>query len=98
MNIVEINSTDNAQFKQLKKLATSARERRKTGKTILDGAHLLQALAESGNKPEIIAVRADSTDADEIQQCLTLFPDCKIISLSKKLFNEISPVETPRSS
>lgn len=38
-----IRSRDNPFFKKLKRLAESGRERRKTGHTLLDGVHLVQA-------------------------------------------------------
>ena len=38
-----IQSRDNAFFKSLKRLAESGRERRKTGQTLLDGVHLVEA-------------------------------------------------------
>jgi len=38
-----IQSRDNPFFKALKRLAESGRERRKTGQTLLDGVHLVEA-------------------------------------------------------
>jgi TrmH family RNA methyltransferase len=38
-----IQSRDNPFFKQLKRLAESGRERRKAGRTLLDGVHLVEA-------------------------------------------------------
>ena len=38
-----IQSRDNPFFKGLKRLAESGRERRKTGQTLLDGVHLVEA-------------------------------------------------------
>lgn len=95
MKITPVTSSENPQYKQLKKLSSSARERRKQNKAILDGVHLLQALAETGNQPELIVVREDSLEIDEIQQCLHHFPEPSVITIPKELFNALSPVETP---
>ena len=46
-----IQSRDNPFFKELLKIATTARERRKTGKTLLDGSHLVASLLDAGYKP-----------------------------------------------
>jgi TrmH family RNA methyltransferase len=42
-----IRSRDNPFFKQLRRLAESGRERRKTGKTLLDGMHLVGAYEQA---------------------------------------------------
>lgn len=91
----QINSADNPQYKQLKKLATNARERRKCGQTLLDGVHLLQALADAGGAVELLIVRQGSGDEVEIQNCIKRFATASIIELGATLFDSISPVETP---
>jgi len=90
-----IASTDNAQFKQLKKLATTARERRKTAQTLLDGVHLLQALADRGGDVEQLVVRQGNEHDAEIEACLARFPNAPALLLAPALFDVLSPVETP---
>jgi len=90
-----ITSADNPQFKQLKKLATSARERRKTGQTLLDGVHLLHALADAGGVPQLLIVREGGQDSVEIGQCLARFPQVPVLLFAAALFDVIAPVETP---
>lgn len=46
-----IISRDNPTYKQLKKLAESAKERRKAGRTLLDGVHLVEAYLAAGGTP-----------------------------------------------
>ncbi len=91
----QISSRENPVFKQLKKLAESGRERRKTGKALLDGAHLLAACLDSGNLPELLAVSAEAKNKNEIRALLARAPDGQKIELASELFAEISPVETP---
>ncbi len=91
----QITSVDNPQYKQLKKLATSSRERRKCGQTLLDGVHLLQALADAGGTTELLIVRQGSGADAEIQRCIESFPTAPVIELGAVLFDAISPVETP---
>lgn len=90
-----IISRDNATFKQLKKLSESARERRKTGQTLLDGVHLIEAYLATGSIPEILVVTEDGADNIEIAALLTQAVSSQKIVLSYTLFAEISPVETP---
>ncbi len=93
-HIKHLSSKENACFKQLKKIAKSSRERRKLGKTLLDGVHLINALADADIKPELIVVAENKYATDnEIAACLTRFPLVEIVSLSHALFDEISVVE-----
>lgn len=91
----QITSADNPQYKQLKKLATNARERRKCGQTLLDGVHLLQALADAGGEVDLLIVRQGSSADAEIHMCMQGFPNVPVIELGTALFDELSPVETP---
>ncbi len=91
----QIRSADNPQFKLLKKIAGASRERRKLGQTLLDGVHLLSALADSGGAPRLLVLRADADSAPEIMLCATRFADTPRIVLSAALFDQLSPVEHP---
>ena len=91
----QITSADNPQYKQLKKLASNARERRKSGQTLLDGVHLLQALADAGGTVDLLIVRQGCGTDGEIYGCLQGFPGAPVIELGSALFDELSPVETP---
>lgn len=90
-----ISSRDNPVFKQLKKLAESGRERRKSDRALLDGPHLLAACLASGHIPELVAVSREALDKAEIQQLLAQIPQQHLVELSPGLFAEISPVESP---
>ena len=90
-----ISSADNSRFKTLRKLALNSRERRKQGKTLLDGVHLLDALADAGEEVELIILRQGAEEEREIQACLTRFGDSEGIILSPALFDTLSPVKTP---
>lgn len=90
-----ITSADNARYKHLKKLAGSARERRTSGQTLLDGVHLLQAVAEAGASVDMLVLRQGSEDEAEIQACARRFPAVPALMLAPALFDALSPVETP---
>jgi len=93
--IKHITSADNPQFKLLKKIAGTSRERRKLGQTLLDGVHLLQALADTQGELHLLALRAGAETAPEIAQCVSRFSDTPMIVLSEALFDSLSPVEHP---
>lgn len=90
-----IASRDNATFKSMARLVASAAERRKSGLTVIDGAHLLAAYLDSGGMPqEVVVSPAGASDA-EIAALLGRCAGARIAALSGPLFNELSTVETP---
>lgn len=89
-----ITSRDNAQFKRLKKLAHSARERRKLCRTLLDGAHLCGVYLERVGVPEWVVVAGSHQDNPEIAALLSRVPADQLLVLDERLFAEISTVET----
>ena len=89
----QISSAENPQYKLLKKIAAAGRERRKLGLTLLDGMHLLTALAESGGQPSLLVLRVDAETVPEIAHCLRRFAQTPRIVLSAALFDKIAPVE-----
>src|SRR4030065_1023669 len=89
-----ISSRDNPLFKRLKKLSESARARRETQMTLLDGEHLLAAYLDAGGQPHTL-VRAVSFDAERVEQLAVRCSQAKAIVLPDALFAELAPVITP---
>ena len=93
--VKHITSRDNPLFRELKKLAGSARQRRKTGMILLDGVHLLQALLESGHHPQqLIVNQAGLVDA-EISALLRKLQEVPLTLFDASLLQEISELKTP---
>jgi TrmH family RNA methyltransferase len=90
-----IISRDNPTYKQLKKLTESARERRKAGRTLLDGVHLIETFLAAGHEPDLLVVSESGLGHPECAVLLKKVPSFNIAVLPDLLFNEISPVETP---
>lgn len=87
-----IQSRENSFFKALKRLAESGRERRKTGQTLLDGVHLVEAY-EAAFGPVETLVLAESVQASgEIGAYVT---GREIIVLADGLMRDLGLVETP---
>jgi TrmH family RNA methyltransferase len=91
----KITSRDNATFRQLKLLAQSSRERRKQGKTVLDGIHLVSAWFDRFGPPELLAVSESGAQRPEISDWLAAHPLAAPQVLGDPLFKEVSPVDTP---
>jgi len=89
-----VRSRDNAQVKQLLRLATSSRERRRTGATLLDGAHLVDAYAQSGGIAEVLAA-SETAYADPSVRALFERVRARVsLLLSDALIARVSQVVT----
>jgi TrmH family RNA methyltransferase len=91
----KITSRDNATFKQLRLLAESSRERRKQGKTVLDGMHLVSAWFDRYGPPDLLAVSESGAEQAEIRDFLALRHQKDPYVFGDTLFKEVSPVSTP---
>lgn len=89
-----ITSHDNPQFKRLKKLAESARERRDTRTTLLDGEHLIESYLDAGGQP-LVLLHSESCASAVLQKLAARCEGAKMVALSDTLFAELSPVNTP---
>ena len=90
-NFKHIISRDNPVFKQLKKLAENARERKQEGKTLLDGVHLIEAYLQAFGEPELLIIPEgkSSLEATNLMQNLQ---DVRTLMLPTLMFAELTPV------
>jgi TrmH family RNA methyltransferase len=93
--VKHITSRDNPFFRELKKLAGSARQRRKSGQTLLDGVHLLQACLDSDNKPLHLLASESALHDPEIVRLQKQHPEIPCTRLSDNLFAELTELKTP---
>ncbi len=89
-----ITSRDNPIFRRMKKLAESARARRESRMTLLDGEHLLAAYLDAGGDPHTL-VRAASCDAAKLAPYVARCPRARGLVVPDALFAELSPVASP---
>lgn len=90
-----ISSRDNPLVKQLRALAESARERRDSGQTLLDGVHLAEAALAAGVRLRQLVVSERGMTRVEIIALLDACPDVPACLLPDALFAQISPVDSP---
>ncbi len=89
-----IRSRDNPLYKELLALASVRRVRRQSGRTLLDGPHLLQAGLDAGVQFRQL-VYSETGAAGELlewRQRLHLVPACV---LPQSLFKPLTPVDSP---
>lgn len=87
-----IQSRDNAFFKSLKRLAESGRERRKTGKTLLDGVHLVEAYEAALGPVETLIVGESALATGEIAAYVAGRDG---VLLADSLLRDLGLVDTP---
>ena len=89
-----ITSAENPRYRGLLKLQHSSRERRKAGRSLLDGVHLVAAYLQHAGAPQEIVVSASGLQDAEIAALLER-ARIEPVVLSDALFRELSPVTTP---
>jgi len=95
MPIRTISSRENAQYKLLRQLASSAPARKKAGQTLLDGIHLCAAWLQHRGAPQMCIV---SESAQAHAEVISILDACQSLSVSvllmpDALFAPLSQVE-----
>ena len=90
-----IQSRDNLFYKELARLHGSARQRSKSGQTLLDGAHLLAAYLDAGMMPRHILLNAAASHDGEIAGLLERMKNVPVTQLEDRLFAGLSDLKTP---
>jgi len=91
MSFKHIVSRDNPVFKQLKKLADNARERRSEGKTLLDGVHLIEAYMAAFGEPLMVII-PEGQSSIEATGLIQALEHVSTIMLPTLMFAELTPV------
>ena len=87
-----IQSRDNPFYKGLKRLAESGRERRKTGRTLLDGLHLVEGCEKACGPVETLIVAESAPAGGEIAAYVA---GRETIVLADALLRDLGLVDTP---
>lgn len=90
-----ISSRANPYFKDFAKLAESSRQRRKSGYTLLDGVHLVEAYLHGVGKPASLVVSESGLELAEIKNLLARIQGVEVVVLTNDLFHEVSQLKTP---
>jgi TrmH family RNA methyltransferase len=91
MSFKHIISRDNPVFKQLKKLAENARERRAEGKTLLDGVHLIEAYIAAFGEPDLVII-PEGKSTVEATGLIQALEHISTVMLPTLMFAELTPV------
>ena len=90
-----VASRDNTAYRALSRLVSSASERRKSGLSVLDGAHLLGAFLDSGRKPEELMVSRAGLADPEVARLVERCAPARVTLLADALFDSLSMLDSP---
>lgn len=91
MSFKHITSRDNPIFKQLKKFADNAKERRSEGKTLLDGVHLIESYMQTFGLPDVLII-PEGKSSVEATGLIQELVDVSTVMLPTLMFSELTPV------
>lgn len=92
---VRISSPDNPLYRLARKLVGSARERRKSQRTVLDGWHLLEAYRQAHGAPEKVLLAERAAQGTEARRLLKDIDPRQVAVFDDRLFDQLAPVEAP---
>jgi RNA methyltransferase, TrmH family len=93
--VKHITSRDNAQYKELARLATNSQARRKAGRSLLDGVHLCETWLELRGHPEQAIVAEGALQHPEVAAIIGRLQSqhAHILCLGDQLYHAVSQVE-----
>lgn len=92
MSLKSVASRANPEFKRLLGLAEDARARRASGRTLLDGEHLIEEALRAGMQIDCLIVERALPRAEAWRARL---PGTRVMELPENLIRALSPVATP---
>jgi TrmH family RNA methyltransferase len=85
-----IESARNERLREVARLIASSRERRKSGRCVLEGTHLIDVYRARMGTPETLVVVDDRIDEPEVARLIAHVPAARTLLVSRKLFAEIA--------
>ncbi|STZ75978.1 TrmH family RNA methyltransferase [Bergeriella denitrificans] len=85
-----ITSAHNGQLKHLAKLLGSARARRESGQTVLEGIHLLKTYLETGRQPLQVYLPEKQAQHTELQAAIAALPEERLTLIADGALSKIT--------
>jgi RNA methyltransferase, TrmH family len=85
-----VTSRHNERLREVERLIASSRDRRKSGRCVLEGAHLVDVYCERVGVPETLVVVEDCLAIDEIAALVQRVPPARAIVVARSLFADVS--------
>lgn len=85
-----VESRHNERLREVARLIASSRDRRKSGRCVLEGAHLVDVYCDRVGAPETMVVVDDAVAHGDVAQLVARVPPSRTILVSRSLFAEIA--------
>ena len=86
----QVTSRHNERLREVSRLVGSSRDRRKSGRCVLEGAHLIDVYCARIGAPEMLVVASDAVASPEIARLMGRIPVARTICVPRRLFAEIA--------
>jgi RNA methyltransferase, TrmH family len=86
----KIASRHNARLREIVRLVASSRDRRKSGRCVLEGTHLIDVYLRRVGAPETLLVVDDAIDEPETARLIASVPPSRAFAVSRATFSEIA--------
>jgi TrmH family RNA methyltransferase len=88
--VQRVESRRNERLRDVARLVASSRERRKSGRCVLEGAHLVDVYCARIGIPETLVVADDALGDRDIAPLVARIPPSRTIVVSRNLFGEVA--------
>ena len=85
-----VTSRHNERLREVARLIASSRERRKSGRCVLEGTHLVDVYASRVGIPETLIVVEDAVGDPALARLIGQVPASRTLAVSRQLFAEVS--------
>jgi TrmH family RNA methyltransferase len=85
-----VSSPQNPRFSEAARLVESSRERRKSGRCVLEGEHLVAVYCDRIGAPETLLVVEDALDDPRIATLVQRVPPLDVLVVSRRMFSNIA--------
>ena len=87
-----VDSIRNPRLRDTLRLIESSHERRKSGRCVLEGVHLIRVYIDRVGAPQTVVVSDDALSDPEIATLIEQVPSSDVLVLSRRLFSQIASV------
>ena len=85
-----VTSRNNERLREVVRLIESSRDRRKSGRCVLEGAHLIDVYTTRVGAPETLVIVDDRLADPAIAQLLARVPASRIVAIPRTVFSELA--------
>ena len=85
-----VSSPRNARLREVARLIASSRDRRKSGRCVLEGAHLIDVFVGRFGAPETLVVLEEATVRPDVADLVARVPASRTLVVSHDVFDELA--------